>query len=131
MTKSKRGKPQQTPVVEETPAPKKSFSLKLTKQEAIHLRDLFSVLLPPDMKATVSQSLAAGQGRHLVESKLWNKIASLCEEAQVPMGDDAPDFIVTISAPPTLGIFEMVSEERSPPLQRGGLDFLEDEEEET
>jgi hypothetical protein len=91
--------------------PKKNFSLRLSKQEIVHLRDLFAVLLPPDMRSTISQSLAASQKRSLVESKLWGKIISLCNEAEIPMGDDAPDFVVTISGPPQLGIFEMVSED--------------------
>lgn len=90
--------------------PKKAFSLKLSRPELTHLRDLFSVLLPADMKATVSQALAANQGKHLLESKLWNKVVQLCGEAQIPMGDEAPDFIVSISSPPSLTVFEMVSE---------------------
>lgn len=89
---------------------KQVFSLRLSKQELLHLRDLFGVLLPADMKATISQSLAASQGRHLIESKLWNKLSSLCEEANIPCGDEAPDFIVTMSAPPQLGVFEMMPE---------------------
>lgn len=113
------------------PKVKKSFSLKLTKQEVIHLRDLFSVLLPVDMKSTISQSLAAGQGRHLVESKLWNKLASLCNEAQIPVGDDAPDFIVTASAPPTLGVFEMMTDDHPDESTSNVLDFISDDGEET
>ena len=95
---------------EEVLKPKKSFSLKLSKHELVHLRDLFGIMLPPDMKTTVSQSVAASQGRHMAESKLWNKIATLCEEACIPMGDEAPDFVVTISAPPTLGVFEIMTD---------------------
>lgn len=95
---------------EEVVKPKKTFSLKLSKPELTHLRDLFSVLLPADMKATVSQALAANQGKHLLESKLWNKVTQLCGEAEIPMGDEAPDFIVSISSPPSLNVFEMVME---------------------
>jgi len=95
---------------EEVLKAKKSFSLKLSKHDLVHLRDLFGIMLPPDMKTTVSQSVAASQGRHMAESKLWNKIAALCEEACIPMGDEAPDFVVTISAPPQLGVFEMMSD---------------------
>jgi hypothetical protein len=108
---SKPKKEEVKEVVEETPKPKKSFSLKLTKQELVHLRDLFGILLPVELKSTVSQFLAAGQGRQLVESKLWNKISQLCAEADIPMGDDAPDFIVTMNSPPQLGVFEMAPEE--------------------
>jgi len=91
--------------------PKKSFSLKLSKQELVHLRDLFSVMLPADMKFTVSQSLASIRDRQLVESKLWNKVISLCTEAEVPLGDSAPDFVVSITAQPQLGVFEMITED--------------------
>jgi len=93
--------------------PKKTFSLKLTRQELLHLRDLFSILLPPDMKLSVSQALASSQGRHLVETKLWNKVANLCSEASIPTGDDASDFVITICAPPTLGVFEMMTDDDS------------------
>jgi hypothetical protein len=110
MTKSsKKLQPQQEIELK----PKKSFSLKLSKQELVHLRDLFGVMLPADMKSTVSQSLASSQDRQLVESKLWNKIISLCSEAEVPMGEYAPDFVISISAPPQLNVFEMISEEES------------------
>ena len=96
--------------VEEVLKPKKIFTLRLSKQELVHLRDLFGIMLPPDMKTTVSQAIASSQGRHMAESKLWNKIAGLCEESNIPMGDEAPDFVVTISAPPQLGVFEMKAE---------------------
>lgn len=104
-------KPKEQPLPqEEVQKAKKSFTLKLSRPEVVHLRDLFSVLLPADMKSTVSQALAAGQGKHLLETKMWNKVAQLCSEAEIPMGDEAPDFIVTISSPPTLNVFEMVTE---------------------
>lgn len=90
--------------------PKKTFTLKLSLVELVHLRDLFSVALPVDLKTTVSQSLASGLGRQLVETKLWNKIATLCKEGNIPLDDEAPDFIVTATAPPELGVFEVASE---------------------
>ena len=100
-------------VVEEVFKSKKNFALRLSKQELVHLRDLFGIMLPADMKSTVSQSIAASQDRHMIESKLWNKLASLCQEADIPTGEDAPDFVVTISAPPQLGIFEMMTDDIS------------------
>ena len=36
-----------------------TFELSLTKFELLHLRDLMSVLLPPDGGQTLSQSLAS------------------------------------------------------------------------
>jgi len=107
----KKQKKQDERPAEEMIKPKKVFSLKLSKQELLHLRDLFGIVLPVDMKSTISQALAASQGRHMSESKLWNKLVSLFDEAEIPYGDEAPDFIVSISAPPQLGVFEMVSED--------------------
>lgn len=48
----------------------------------------------------------------MVESLLWNKINQLCSLADVPLGDDAPDFVVSYSGPPTLGVFELAAEEK-------------------
>lgn len=90
--------------------PKRTFTLKLSLAELVHLRDLFSISLPVDLKTTVSQSLAVGQGRQVVETKLWNKVVNLCKEGLVPMDDEAPDFIVTVTAPPELGVFEVASD---------------------
>jgi len=108
---SKVSKKELTQQQEEELKPKKSFSLRLSKQELVHLRDLFSVMLPADMKSTVSQSLASIRDRQLVESKLWNKIISLCNEAEIPLADAAPDFVISMTAQPQLGVFEMISEE--------------------
>lgn len=104
--------------------PKKTFSLKLSVLELVHLRDLFSIVLPVDLKVTVSQSLAAGQGRQLIETKLWNKISALCNEGGIPLGDEAPDFIVTVTAPPELGVFEVAPEHSED--EPAGLDEDED-----
>jgi hypothetical protein len=90
--------------------PKRIFTLKLSLAELAHLRDLFSIALPVDLKSTVSQSLAAGQGRQVVETKLWNKVVNLCKEASLPLGEEAPDFIITVTAPPELGVFEIAAD---------------------
>ena len=92
--------------------PKKTFLLKLSLVELVHLRDLFSISLPIDLKSTVSQSLATGQGRQLVETKLWNKIVALCKEATIPLDEEAPDFIITVTSPPELGVFEVAPDPR-------------------
>lgn len=96
--------------------PKRAFTLKLSLAELVHLRDLFSIALPIDLKATVSQSLASGQGRQVVETKLWNKIVNLCKEATIPLDEEAPDFIITVTSPPELGVFEVAPDPR---LQEG------------
>lgn len=93
---------------------RKTFSLRLNRFELLHLRDLFGVALPPDMKQTLSQALAASQDRTLVESKLWQKIAAACTEAELPMGDDAPDFVVAASAAPPVGVFELAHDPAAP-----------------
>lgn len=92
---------------------RKTFTLRLTKFELVHLRDLFSVALPPEMKETLSQRLAQSQDRLLVESKLWQKVAKTCKEAELPMDDDAPDFIVSASAAPPISVFELAQEPAS------------------
>lgn len=89
---------------------RKTFTIRLTKFELIHIRDLFSVTLPPEMKDTLSQRLAQSQDRALVESKLWQKLARACLEAELPMDDDAPDFVVAASGAPPIGVFELAHE---------------------
>lgn len=86
---------------------RKTFTVRLTKFELLHLRDLFAVMLPPDLKDTLSQRLAASQDRLLVEAKLWQKIARVCREADLPMDDDAPDFVVAAAAAPPVSVFEL------------------------
>lgn len=95
---------------------RKTFNLRLTKYELTHIRDLFSVMLPTEMKTTASQHLAKCQNRSLVEARLWQKLAQACIEAELPMGDDAPDFVISVAGPPSLGVFE-VAHDPSPPQQ--------------
>ncbi len=80
--------------------PRITASVRLTPIEAVHLRDLFSIMLPPDGSKTVSQSLAAGAGRSLVETRLWHKLHTACQALGVPLGDEAPDFVVAPMAMP-------------------------------
>ena len=89
---------------------RKTFSLKLTKFEVLHLRDLFSVLLPPDAKQTLSQALAFLEERQLVEAVLWSKIHDVCVEAGLPVGDSAPDYVVAPASPPPISVFQLSSE---------------------
>lgn len=89
---------------------RKTFDLRLTKFELIHLRDLFGVVLPPEGKRTLSQSLAEIENRSMIETLLWNKIADACELAGIPMNEEAPDFIVAPSGPPPMSVFQLASE---------------------
>ncbi len=111
-TKTKAKKvttPKEDQEVKETVSTKKllNFKLTMTVEELVHLRDLFNILLPPTAEMTISQALATSQSRPITESKLWTKVAALCAEAALPMEDEAPDFVVAIAGPPTLGVFAL------------------------
>jgi hypothetical protein len=108
------------------PEKRPTLELKLTQSELVHIRDLFGIMLPPDLKTTLSQALAESEGRSLVETNLWNKIVSACNAAGVPVGDDSPDFVVSSSGPPPLAIFQLDSSGKDP----HGEDPDEPEEEE-
>lgn len=88
----------------------KVITLQLTTNQLIHLRDLMSVSLPPDKDLSVSRSLSLSQKRELDELNLWSQICSLCEEANIAIGDKAPSFIVSITNVPPMGIFEVEDE---------------------
>jgi hypothetical protein len=113
---------------------RKTYTLRLTKFELLHMRDVFGIVLPPTAEKTLSQSLAELEKRVIVESSLWNKIIDACEEAGLPVGEDAPDYVVAPSAPPTLGVFQLASEppeEEEESKQGGGLTFIKGAEEES
>jgi len=101
---------------------RKTFKLKLTQLELLHMRDLFSVALPPTLAVTLSQSLATAEERTLVESKLWQKLATACSKANIPTDDDAPDFgIVPVGFAPmsvyrvAANIYETAEQPDAPP----------------
>jgi len=104
-----------------------TFLLKLTKFELVHLRDVLSILSPPDLKQTLSQMLAEGEDRSLVEQKLWGKVTNVCVQAGVPTGDDAPDFVAAPMAPPPIGVFRMAHEPQDD--QQPSAGFLPGQEE--
>lgn len=89
---------------------RKTYDLRLTKFELLHLRDLFSVVLPPEGKKTLSQALAELENRSMIESLLWNKISNVCQQAELPVDQDAPDYVVAPAAPPPLTVFQLASE---------------------
>lgn len=88
----------------------KSYQTKFTKFELVHLRDLFGIVMPPNINVTVSQSLAELENRSHVEQMLWSKISNLCKEAGVPLEDEAPDYIVAATNTPPLGVFQVSTE---------------------
>lgn len=84
-----------------------TFTVKLTRMELAHLRDLFGIKLPPDMTVSVSEALAESQSRPLVESKLWQKLAKAMAASGIPMEEDCPDFTILPSGPAPLGVFQV------------------------
>lgn len=102
------------------------FELKLTKFELLHLRDLMSVLLPPDGSQTLSQVLASVEERNLIESMLWEKVSSLCNDAGLPLDSAAPDYIIAPLSPPALGVFQ-VNQDLSTQEQSKNSGFLPDD----
>ena len=105
-----------------------TFELSLTKFELLHLRDLMSVLLPPDGAQTLSQSLASIEDRSLVESMLWDKVSNLCKQAKLPLDAEAPDYIVAPIAPPPMGVFQ-VNQDLQPQNKKLEGGFLPEDEE--
>lgn len=89
---------------------RKTYQAKFTKYELLHLRDILSVVLPPDMKTTVSQALAEAENRSHIEHAVWTKISNLCKEAGLPIEDDAPDYIIAATNTPPLGVFQVSSD---------------------
>ena len=84
------------------------------------------------MKQTVSQALAVTEERSLVEARLWLKLATACREAELPLDDEAPDFICAASSAPSVSVFRLAQEpdenEQEPPAEGKDL-FGQDEEE--
>ena len=110
----------------------KTYDLTLTKFELLHIRDVFSILLPPDGNKTVSQALAEVEDRTLIETMLWKKIAELCSEADLPLNNEAPDYIVAPTSAPPMGIFHINHdvEQNSSQTEAGFIpEDLESEEE--
>jgi hypothetical protein len=89
------------------PPAKKLVPVRFTPVELLHLRDLFGILLPPAATKTLSQALAERTGRSMVEACLWRKLTQACMTAGIPMGDDAPDFVVAPAGVPELTVSQI------------------------
>ena len=87
------------------PAVEPEHTLKLNREELIHVRDLFSVLVQPSK--TISQALAQASKTSTSESELilWKKIMTACQDAGIPLGTTAPDFAVAMTEVPQLDVF--------------------------
>lgn len=87
--------------------------------------------LAPEAQQTVSQALAQAEGRTLVESRLWQRLTTTFQEAEVPCDDDAPDFVCAASAPPPVGVFRVAQEPEetdAPPAPAGVFEAEEDDD---
>jgi hypothetical protein len=93
---------------------RKTYQLRLTRFEILHLRDLMSVCLPPEGKQTLSGALATLENRQLIESLLWKKVSAACAEAQLPTGEDAPDYVIAPTGITPLGVFQLASDPNGP-----------------
>jgi len=80
----------------------KTKNLQLTTLELIHLRDLFSIILPGGN--SVSKLLAEVEQRSIVDDTLWNKIENLCVKSSLPIGNSAPDYVIGLLQTPPLGV---------------------------
>ena len=56
---------------------------------------------------TLSISLAHLLNKTDVETKLREKVETACIKADIATGDYAPDYVVSVSAPPPLGVYLM------------------------
>lgn len=100
---AKKDKPPQL-----TPQP--TWELRLTKTQLVHLRDLLSILLPPDGSRTVSQALAAAEARVVAETQLWSDVSQLCRKAKIPVNKEAPDFVVMTTGAPQLDVVRIMED---------------------
>ena len=67
--------------------------------------------MSPKAEQTVSQALAEAEERTLIESRLWQRIVAACREANLPMDEEAPDFVCAAIVPtPTVGVFRLAHE---------------------
>ena len=109
---------------------KKTFPIRLTRYELLHLRDLFSILLPTDTGQTISQALAGLEDRRLIEAHLWHRLGAVFKEADLPTDDDAPDFVVAATQAPPVGIFKLAEEPNTGTQEGNPSAFVQDEDQE-
>ena len=88
----------------------KTYEVRLTKLELLHIRDLFNVRLPPDGDKTVSVALAEAEGRPVIESGCWRKFGPAFEAAGVEVGDAAPDHMVIPTGMAPMTVMPIASE---------------------
>jgi hypothetical protein len=84
-----------------------SSTMKLSQLEVVHLRDLMSVLLTTSSTTTLSEQLAENENRRHVESRLWEKVCDACAELDVPLENEAPEYVIGLAATPQLNVYEL------------------------
>lgn len=88
-----------------------TYSLSLTKDELTHVRNIMSVVLPPTGEVRLGESLAEACDMDVdVDTSLWDKVWSLCEEVGIEVGEAAPDFVVA-HADATLKVYQVALQE--------------------
>ena len=90
---------------------KRSTNLKLTKAELEHLRDIMSVMAVKDRNKTLSVLLAEHKGTKNHESKLWKKVEEACQELDIEIGEQAPDYLVGVVNNPEIAMVTLPSME--------------------
>lgn len=81
------------------------YGVYLSVDELTHLRDLMSIVLPPEGTETISAVLAQLESRETVDESLWKKICMRCKLAGIPLDTDAPNLIVAPSDIVQLSVF--------------------------
>lgn len=102
--------------------PQQTWPLVLNKTQLVHLRDLLSILLPPDGARTVSQALAAGESRVVAETQLWKDVSVICRKAKVPLNKEAPDFVIMSTGAPSLDVIRIAEDPDAEEEQQAGMD---------
>jgi hypothetical protein len=87
------------------------FELTLTRSELLHIRDLMSVIIPSHEGLTVSEALAEAEGRTLIDVALWEKVSCACGIADLALEGDAPDYVISPTSIPMMGIFRVQDDE--------------------
>jgi len=82
---------------------KKLVKISFSVQELEHIRDLFSVMF--DDGSTLSERLAGLLEKSELENTLWQKIYKECENNNLLVDKEAPNFLISPSDI-TLGVFK-------------------------
>lgn len=81
---------------------KKNYNLQLNVDELTLLRDILNVTFTNGVRVSsfISESLYDGDAGYNIDESLWQKVKHLCLHSNsVPIGDAAPDFIITVEQP--------------------------------